>query len=87
MVIGTGAQLYSYEAELAEVNWLGEPLRRGDACELQNRYRAETVPAHIEAASNGRLSLRLPEGARAIAPGQSGALYDGDRLLGGGVLS
>ncbi|MCH7715886.1 MAG: tRNA 2-thiouridine(34) synthase MnmA [Gemmatimonadetes bacterium] len=87
VVIGTRAQLYSYEAELQEVNWLGEPLRVGDACELQIRYRAETVPAHVEAASNGRLSLRVPEGARAIAPGQSGVLYDGDRLLGGGVLN
>ncbi len=87
VVIGTREQLYGYEAELEEVNWLGEPLRVGDACELQIRYRAQTVPASIAAASNGRLSLHVPEGARAIAPGQSGVLYDGDRLLGGGVLS
>lgn len=29
--------------------------------------------------------LELGEGARAIAPGQSGVLYDGARLLDGGI--
>ncbi len=34
----------------------------------------------------GLLELELREPVRAITPGQSGALYDGTRLLGGGVI-
>jgi tRNA-specific 2-thiouridylase len=36
---------------------------------------------------NGGLALELDEPVRAITPGQSGVLYDGDRVLGGGVIS
>jgi tRNA-specific 2-thiouridylase len=38
------------------------------------------------AASDRRLTLELPEPVRAITPGQSGVLYLGDRLIGGGVI-
>jgi tRNA-specific 2-thiouridylase len=46
------------------------------------------VPGTIAAHGDGRIGLRLAEPVRAIAPGQSGVLYDADeRLLGGGVIA
>ncbi len=86
VVIGTADELYGHRAELEEMNWLVQPLSVGDECELQIRYRSQAVPARV-AATNGRLELELIEPARAITPGQSGVLYDGDKLLGGGILS
>ena len=86
VVIGTADELYGHRAELEEMNWLVQPLSVGDECELQIRYRSQAVPARI-VATNGRLELELNEPARAITPGQSGVIYDGDKLLGGGVLS
>lgn len=86
VVIGTADELYGHRAELEEMNWLVQPLSVGDECELQIRYRSQAVPARI-VSTNGRLELELNEPARAITPGQSGVLYDGDKLLGGGVLS
>ena len=86
VVIGQEHELYGHRAQLQEVNWLADPLAVGDACELQIRYRSKAVPARITARSNGSLELDLPKGARAIAPGQSGVIYEGKRLLGGGVL-
>ncbi len=86
VVIGTADELYGHRAELEEMNWLVQPLSVGDECELQIRYRSQAVPARV-VATNGRLELELNEPARAITPGQSGVLYDGDKLLGGGVLS
>jgi tRNA-specific 2-thiouridylase len=35
---------------------------------------------------NGRIELELAEPAKAVTPGQSGVMYDGERLLGGGIL-
>jgi tRNA-specific 2-thiouridylase len=32
------------------------------------------------------VEIALPAGAASIAPGQSVVLYDGDRVLGGGVI-
>ena len=73
---------------LAEVNWLAEPLAPGNAVLVQCRYRAPAVPGRVRAVEGGTLALDLAQPVRAITPGQSGALYDGEsRLLGGGVIA
>lgn len=88
VVVGEAGELEGWSVTLEEVNWLAEPLRPGDRCEVQVRYRARAVPAVIESAEADRLVLRLLEAARAITPGQSGVLYgEGERLLGGGVIA
>ncbi len=89
VIIGAGSQLFGHRVELEDVNWIGEPLEPGETCAVQVRYRSRPVPARV--AQNGlderRSALDLIEPVRAITPGQSGVLYDGDRLLGGGVIS
>jgi tRNA-uridine 2-sulfurtransferase len=90
VVIGTGDELFGHEVTLEELNWLAEPLRPGDLVFVQCRYRAPAVPARVRAlAPRGKgITLDFAEPVRAITPGQSGALYDGDgRLLGGGVIA
>src|SRR5881409_1747478 len=87
VVVGRGAELFGHELSLAEVNWLADPLTVDDAVWVQCRYRARAVPGTIAAQADGCIALRLAEPVRAIAPGQSGVLYDAsDRLLGGGVI-
>ena len=87
VVVGRGVELFGHAVSLEEVNWLVDPLDPGDPVWVQCRYRAGAVPGTIAAQANGRIALRLAEPVRAIAPGQSGVLYDADeRLLGGGVI-
>ncbi|MBI3081890.1 MAG: tRNA 2-thiouridine(34) synthase MnmA, partial [Gemmatimonadetes bacterium] len=86
VVVGTEDELYATRVELEEVNWLVEPLAPGDACEVQVRYRARAVPAQVAAAGAGTLALELLTPARAVTPGQSGALYRSGQLLGGGII-
>jgi tRNA-specific 2-thiouridylase len=89
VIIGTGRELLGHRVALEEVNWLAEPLGPGDACEVQVRYRARPTAARVgEVSPDGQaLSLDLAEPVRAITAGQSGVLYDGPRLLGGGVIA
>ena len=87
VVIGRAPDLFAHRAVIEEVNWLADPLRVGDTCRVQIRYRAPAVLARIVRATDYALELDLVEPARSVAPGQSGVLYDGDRLLGGGVLT
>jgi tRNA-specific 2-thiouridylase len=85
VVVGTEAELAGHDLVLEAVNWLADPLERGDRCEVQVRYRARALPAEVVGVGPA-LSLRLLEPARAISPGQSGVLYRGERVLGGGVI-
>ncbi len=87
VVVGDADELSRFEISLEEVNWLAEPLAAGDECEVQVRHRSAAVRAEVAESAADRLSLRLLEPARAVAPGQSGVLYRGERVLGGGVIA
>ncbi len=87
VVVGPAAALEGREVRLEELNWLDRPLGPGDQCEVQVRYRSKAVPATVAESSPDALRLALAEPARAVTPGQSGVLYRGDRVVGGGVIA
>ena len=58
----------------------------GDRVGVRVRHRAPIVPAEIVRLEGDEIELALDESVRAIAPGQSIVLYDGDRVLGGGFI-
>jgi tRNA-specific 2-thiouridylase len=88
VVVGTDQELTGHEVTLRECNWLAPALRAGDRCDVQLRYRSEAVPATVRAVRDDSVTFDLHLGVRAIAPGQSGAVYgEGDQLLGGGVIA
>jgi tRNA-specific 2-thiouridylase len=90
VVIGSDDELLGKGIEIEEVNWLDTPLDPGDECMVQIRYRSNAVPARVRQPSDrhrASLALDLERPVRAIAPGQSGVLYDEQgRLLGGGII-
>lgn len=86
VVVGTEDELYATQVKLEEVNWLAPALAPGHTCDVQVRYRTHAVPARVETEDAGRLTLQLLAPARAVTPGQSGVLYAGERLLGGGII-
>jgi tRNA-specific 2-thiouridylase len=59
------------------------PLERADA---KLRHRSPSVPARVEPTEGG-YRLELDEPAYGVATGQVVALYDGDALVGSGVVS
>jgi tRNA-specific 2-thiouridylase len=87
VVVGGAEELAGHALRLDELNWLADPLDRGDVCEVQIRYRARAVAATVLGRSHDSLSLALQDPVRAITPGQSGVLYGPEgRVLGGGVI-
>jgi tRNA-specific 2-thiouridylase len=87
VVLGGLADLEGTRVTLEELNWLAEPLGPGARCTVQLRYRSRAVPATVLPDGTGRLTLDLAEPVRAITPGQSGVLYAGSQVLGGGVIA
>ena len=88
VVIGSGDELFGHSVTLAELNWLAQSPVPGDQIWVQCRHRAPAVPGRVREHTAGVIELDLARPVRAITPGQSGALYDGDgRLLGGGVIT
>ncbi len=67
------------------VNLLCDPDELPRRVTAQVRYRQTPVPAEVELV-DGALSVRFDAPQFAVTVGQSLVLYDGDRLLGGGVI-
>lgn len=50
------------------------------------RYRQEDQPVTIERIDDATLNVVYPQGIRSVTPGQEAVFYDGDVMLGGGVI-
>lgn len=81
--------LWRRSLRLTDVHWInGEPAEDvRQRLSVRTRYRAPLVAisglSHDEA---GMWELSLSEDVRAITPGQSAVIYDGERCLGGGIV-
>ena len=56
------------------------------ACRAKTRYRQPDQACTVLSVTAERLRLRFDAPQRAVTPGQSVVLYDGARLLGGGII-
>ncbi len=86
VVIGPSEALKANRLTIAELNWLNDPPNAGDDVSIQVRHRGREVPGQIEAIAEDLASVRLLEDHRAVTPGQSAAVYAGERVLGGGRI-
>lgn len=78
---------FSSIAALHEVNWLSiaEP-RETLECGVKIRYRDRPHAARVTALPDRSARVEFLEPVRAITPGQSAVFYDGELVLGGGVI-
>jgi tRNA-specific 2-thiouridylase len=83
VVIGPREELLGNGLVAREVNWLASPVEH---VSVQVRHRAPAVPAQIIRNDGSEIELALDEPVSAITPGQSVVFYDGDRVIGGGVI-
>ena len=86
VVIGPREALQGRGLEARELNWLVEPPVVGAQVQVQVRNRAAAAPATIVRLADGAIELALDEPVHAISPGQSLVIYEGDIVLGGGVI-
>ena len=87
VVLGDEENLFHTTATVKEFNWISgdiptEPIR----CKAKTRYRQKEQPATATVNPDGTVTLVFDEPIRAITPGQAAVLYDGDIVLGGGVI-
>lgn len=87
VALGPKSELFSKEADAAGFNWIsGEAPDKPVGCKVKIRYRSPEQPAIAEVRNDGTVHISFSEPQRAITPGQAAVLYDGDTVLGGGVI-
>ncbi len=70
-----------------DVNWLSIPEPAEEIyLQAKIRYRHTAQPGCARVLSDGRLMVKFDEPQRAITRGQAVVLYDGETVLGGGII-
>jgi len=54
--------------------------------QVRTRHRAKLIDCTLEQKENGDVILKLKDQIRAVTPGQSAVLYDGEICIGGGII-
>lgn len=86
VVVGPAGELETREVRLRGV--VDRGLERAGELRVQLRYRSPSVPVTaIDPAPGGGAVVRLGETFSGLAPGQSAVFYQGDVVVGGGVVS
>ncbi len=92
VIVGDRDSVQKRECTIQQVNWVSMPAPTAPIqAEVQIRYRAQPVtvtviPVAEESQSGTRAKLVFAEPQFSITPGQAAVWYDGDVLLGGGLI-
>ncbi|MFZ1484039.1 MAG: tRNA 2-thiouridine(34) synthase MnmA [Candidatus Saccharimonadales bacterium] len=80
-------KLWTETINLTALHWIQEPPEESKTYMMRSRHGAALLPATIElGGTNGQIRLKLDNAVRANTPGQSVVLYDGDLVIGGGIV-
>ncbi|MEB3225877.1 MAG: tRNA 2-thiouridine(34) synthase MnmA [Synechococcus sp.] len=87
VVVSTRERAGRSECTVQRLNWLSlagisQPIRTT----VQVRYRSGAVPVSVIPLEGDRLKLVFDEPQFGITPGQAAVFYDGERVLGGGII-
>jgi tRNA-uridine 2-sulfurtransferase len=87
LVVGTQEELGSTELTARDVNWVSgkaphEPFR----AEVKIRYTAREAWAWVTLVEGGQVKVRFDVPQRDITAGQAAVFYQGDLMLGGGII-
>ncbi len=87
LVVGELEELGSHKLTLSTVNWIsGEAPRDSFRAEIKVRYRSAPHWAMVTPQEDGLVQVHFEEKLRDITPGQVAVFYDGEKVLGGGVI-
>ena len=87
VIVGDRESAGSLDCSVTRLNWVSiteptAPIR----CEVQVRYRSSPVVVSVIPLEHGRVKLVFDEPQFGITPGQAAVFYDGEMLLGGGII-
>ena len=87
VVVGPDEMLLKNKAEISCLNFInGHVLDRPFQADVKIRYKHKAAPAWIYPLNSRKLLLEFKNPQRAITPGQSAVFYEGDAVIGGGII-
>lgn len=87
VVIGPADKTFKKSLIANDLNWIAiEDLKEPKKCQAKIRSTQQPTPVEIRPLQNGEVEVIFDDMQKSIAIGQSAVFYDGDKVLGGGVI-
>jgi len=96
LIVGDDRDLFKKEFEIEDAHWTSDKFKvEGKKLKVKIRYKADEISCEVSplipetSRRNSRQAkyvIRLSAPARAVTPGQSAVFYDGDEVVGGGII-
>lgn len=87
VVLGSNEDLFDKKVPVKNFHWIeGDNIPSELRCSAKIRYRHTEQPCTLYYEGDGKATIIFDEPQRAITPGQTAVLYQGDVVLGGGVI-
>ena len=87
IVLGRLSDLQTAEMSVSDLNFIAiDQLRARMKVLVKIRYRSPFVPAVIEPAASDRIRVAFDHPVPGVCPGQAAVFYDGDVVVGGGII-
>ena len=87
VILGRNEDLYKKSFRVRSLNFIAfNTLPKTFEAKVRVRYRQKEQPALISVQDDSTAQVEFLQAQRAIAPGQTAVFYDGDMVLGGGVI-
>lgn len=91
VTLGTKKDLYKESLTARDFNWISipepEPNSGPVRAAVRTRYHGDEAMASVVVNEDHTVFIKFDEPQRAISPGQSAVLYDGENVIGGGIIS
>ncbi len=78
-------RLWNNELLLTDEHWINKPPHENAVLQVRTRHRAPLVDCTVRFVPSG-IRIVLKDEIRALTPGQSAVLYDGNHVIGGGII-
>lgn len=87
VTLGPDSGLYSRELTAEQLNWISIPSLEGPLpVTVKTRHGLREAAAVVEPLNGGLARVTFQEPQRALTPGQSAVFYDGELVVGGGII-
>lgn len=89
-------ELWSSEFAIKDIHWINDQPEIAKKYEVAIRYRSKTEACELlkpgdeqprKSQRTADVTLKLYQPLKAITPGQSAVIYEGDRVVGGGIIT
>jgi len=82
----TDKRLWSNQIHTNNLWWINNKPEANKTYQVKCRYRSEDIKCKINLSQDNTAVIELQDEVRAISAGQSAVIYDGDLVIGGGII-